>query len=110
MFTLRVISSTSLCFFGGALVLQENKILRLLLVGLFAGPGCSAAIVLSNKFPLFEIDVTVTGMVLPLRRTVIYCCTRSVLAADAATDAMLGHAGSCGYVGARVGDEVGRST
>lgn len=110
IFTLSVMSSDSLHSFDCVLTLRWNRIVHSPSVGLLAGPGCSAAIVVSYAFPFFDVCATVTEMVFPFWRTVVHCCTGSMLASDTATVAMLGHAGSCEYVRTEVGAEAGRGT
>lgn len=95
MLTLSVMSIASLGSFGGTPALRENKILCSLSEGLLVGPRFSAAIVLSNTFSLFQVAATVTRMVFPFQKTVVYCCTGRVLAPDFATVALLGRATEC---------------
>lgn len=102
MYTLSGISSACLRSFDGALALRRKGILRLLLVGLLAGPRCSTAIVLFTTFSIFEVDATATGMVFLFWNTVVHCCTGGVLAPDGATAAMLGRAACCQYIEDRV--------
>lgn len=52
---------------------------------------------LSNTLPRFEVGDVATEMVLPFWKTVVYCCTGSVLAPGAATVSILGHAGGRKY-------------
>lgn len=65
---------------------------------------------LFNTLSFFEVGAPPTGMVYPFRKTVFYCCTRSMLAQDAATVAMSGRAGESEYVVAGVGAEAGHGT
>lgn len=90
--------------------MRENRILRSVLVGHFAGPGGSPAIDLSKALPLALVNATATRIVFSFGRTVIYCCTGDLRAPDAATVAILGRASGCEYVGVRVGTVVGWGT
>lgn len=72
------------------------------------GPGCSAVIDLFNVFSFFEIGATTTGIILPIRSTVVHCCSKSVIAPDVATVVMLVRASRYEYVGAQVGVGTGR--
>lgn len=60
---------------------------------------------LSTAFSFLEVSIPTTGMVLPFRRMVVYCCTGSVQASEAVMVAMLGFDG---YVEAGVGAKAGR--
>lgn len=108
MFTVSAMISAFLHSFDNAPAFRGKRILRSLSVGILAGPGYSAAIVLSNAFPFFDVDVTATGMGFPFRKRVVHFCTGSKLAPDAATAAMLGHADGCKYVGTGVDTRGGR--
>lgn len=108
MFSLWAMSYMPLWSFGGAPLLQWSINQRLVSEGPLTGPVCSAAIDLSITFPFFDIGAPTTGMVRPFQRTVIHCCTESVLAPEAAIVIMLGRVGRCEYVGAGVGARDGR--
>lgn len=60
MFTLSAMSSTCVRLFGGAPALRGKRIMRSLSVGFLADPECFDAVVLSNAFPLLEVDATAT--------------------------------------------------
>lgn len=95
LFNWWVIFSASLWSLRGPPVLPANKIRCSVSVDSLASSGCFATIDLSNALPFFEVDVTATGMVFSFRRTVVYCYTRSVLAPDATTVAILGLLSGC---------------
>lgn len=66
-------------------------------------PSSSATIDISIAMPFLEVGADSTGMLFRFRRTVVYCCTGSVLALLGRVAAMLGSAGLCSYVQATVG-------
>lgn len=89
MFSLYAMLIASWGPFDGALALPVKMIPCSILVGLFAGPGYSAAIHLSSAFLPIKVSTTATGIVLSGGKTVVYCCTGSVYAPYAATAATL---------------------
>lgn len=74
-----------------------------------AGLRCSATIDFPHAFSFFEVGTSATGIVFPLCNMVVHCFTGSVLAPDSTMVFMLGCAGGCEYVKARlcVGAERG---
>lgn len=98
LFNWYVIFSASLRSLGGAPALQGSKIRRSVSDGPLDISGYSAAMNLSNRLPLFEVGTSATKIVFPFRRTVIFFCTRSVLAPDTTTVVMVGRSSGCMYV------------
>lgn len=101
MFKRCAMSSTSLWSFGGAPVVQRNRIRLPISDEPLIGPGCSPPVDLSYPLPFFEVGGTATGMVFPFWKTVVHCCTKSVLAREVAIVVMLGRTGICVYGGQR---------
>lgn len=110
MFSRWAMSSASLRSFTGARVLWGNRIRRSISDELLTGYRGSVAIDLSSTLPFLEVKVAATGMIFPFRKTVNYCCIRSMLAPAAATAVILRRTGVKVYFGAGVGARAGRDT
>lgn len=102
-----MIFKDSLRFLGRAPALGGNKIRRSVSEGPLAISGCSTAIDISNEFRFFEVHVTATWIVFPLRISVFHRCTRSVLALGGVMVVILGCDGWTKYVVTRMEARAG---